>query len=265
MTRTSGEKQNGWRIPSTTHECHQGMWVKHHAQVWDHITDGHGDKSWSFHMVLDAPGVMHCCGWRRERTFWPSRLTTEEEKEAWWTEVEALVATLKRTRHMTDAEWIPLYEAQKEREAELERTWGEDEKEMAFQGRRDKALALEPEMANRYAFWKDFDAERARLTEKLKQLTQQAGNNPELEEELTAFTAFYGDEQELADKLKARMLKEKAEKERQATLRERDRLWQELDAVEQNALAHKDYCAAGRAQAQKVTAKESWAEEDASA
>ena len=263
VTRTSGEKQNGWRIPSVSHSCNQGRWVAHHAQAWDNMARGHGDKTWSFHMVRDGPGV-HCCGWRLERTFWPTRLTTEEEKEAWWAELEALVATLKRTREMSDAEWVPLYDAQKQREVEVERTWSENQK-MAFQNRRDEALALEPEMANRYTFWKEFDAERARLTEKLKQLTQQAGYNPELEEELTAFTTLYGDEQQLEDKLKARMLQEKADKERQATLRERERLWQELDAMEQNAVAHKDYCAAGRAQAQKVTAQQSWAEEDANA
>jgi hypothetical protein len=264
VIRTSGEKQNGWRIPSVSHSCNQGRWVAHHAEVWDNMARGHGDKTWSFHMVRDGPGV-HCCGWRLQRTFWPTRLTTEEEKETWWAELDALIATLKRTREMSDAEWVPLYEAQKEREAEVERTWSENQKEMAFQNRRDEALALDPEMGNRYTFWKEFDAERTLLMEQLKQLRQEAGNNPELEEDLTAFTTLYGDEQELGDKLKARMLQEKAENKRQATLRERERLWQELDALEQNAVAHKDYCAAGRAQAQKVTAQQSWAEEDANA
>ena len=274
VIRTNGEHQNGWRIPSVTHLCHDGRWSEHHAQAWDHTTGGKGEKSWRFHMVLDdAPDVEHCCGWRRVRTFWPSRLTTEEEKEAWWTEFDALVATLKRTRDMTDAEWIPLYEAQKKREAEVVALWGEDEKEMAFQSRRDEALALDPESAARHAFWTEFDAEHSRLKEKLKGLTQQAGNNPEIQEELTAFTTFYGgDEREVGDKLQKRMLEAKAEKERLAALKEREhvlkgreRTLRELDAAEKAAVARKDYRAAEQAQSQKKTAQEYWAEEDAKA
>lgn len=262
VIRTSGEKQDGWRIPSTSHFCHEGKWVKYHAHAWDHLTDGKGEKSWRFHMVLeDSPGAMHCCGWRRVRTFWPTRLTTEEEKKAWWDEFDALVATLKRTREMSDAEWMPLYEAQKEREAEVERKWGEDEKEQAFQSGRDIALA-DPEMEARHAFWTEFDAERARLTEKLKQLRQDAGNNPELQEELTAFMDFYGDEQQLPDKLQKRMLQAKKEKEIQATMRERDRVLKELDEQEKAAAARGDYGAAERAQSQKKTAREHWREED---
>jgi hypothetical protein len=262
VIRTSGEEQTGWRIPSVSHLCHKGVWQKDHAHIWDQITDGKGEKSWRFHMVRDAPGAPHFCGWRRERSFWPSRLTTQEEKEEWWADLETLLATFKRTRDMTDAELMPLLETQEEREAEVERNWTEEEKAV-FKSRRDQAIALTPDMANRYAFWKEVQAELARLKEKLKELAQEAENNPELQKELTAFTSFYGAEDQLADNLQKHMLEQRAEKERQATLKERDRIWRELDAVEQNAVAHKDYKAAERAHSQKKTAQEYWREEDA--
>ena len=269
VIRTNGEHQTGWRIPAVSHLCHEGNWVNYHAQAWDHLTDGEGEKSWRFHMVFDAPDVAHCCGWRRVRTFWPTRLTTEEEKKTWWDEFDALVATLKRTREMSQTEWMPLYEAQVKREAEMESKMSEGEKE----SRRGAAIALDPEMAARHAFWTEFDAELARLTEKLKQLKQEAGNNPEMQEELTAFTSFYGaDDRELADNLQKRMLQAKAEKERLAALRQREGelnrrqcTLMELDAQEQAAVARKDYRAAERAHSQKQTAREYWAEEDAKA
>lgn len=266
VIRTSGEQQTGWRIPSASHLCHEGKWEKYHAHVWDNTANGKGEKKWRFHMVLDAPDQVHCCGWRHQRTFWPTRLTTEEEKEAWWAGIDVLLATLKRTREMPDAELMPLLDAQQEREAEVKRKYAEayPERRMAHEAWQDEAIALEPEMAIRREFWRDFEAQLAKLKEELKKLTQQAANNPELQEELAAFAALHGaDDRQLADKLQKRMLQQKADKERQATLRERERMWRELDAVEQNAVAHKDYTAAERAKSQKQTAQECWAEEDA--
>ena len=256
VIRTSGEQQTGWRIPSVSHPCHDGSWAKYHAQVWDGTCEGRGEKKWRFHMVLDShEGAEHCCGWRRDRTFWPTRLTTEEEKAAWWADMYALLATLKRTREMSDAELMPLYEAQNAREAQ----------------EHDSAAPVDPEMAQRHAFWTEFDTEHSRLKEKLKELAQQAGSNPELQEELTAFTTFYGaDDRELGDKLQKRMLQAKAEKERlaaenerQRVLRERDRTLRELDAAEKAAVAAQDYRTAELAHTQKRTAREYWAEEDA--
>jgi hypothetical protein len=103
VIRTSGEEQGGWRISSEPHTC-RGVVGKAHAHVWDHTVDGEGKIDWRCHMVLDAEGVEHCCGWRRfgpgNRTFWPTRLTTQEEKETWWAEFDALMPTLKRMREM---------------------------------------------------------------------------------------------------------------------------------------------------------------------
>ena len=126
VIRTSGEHQTGWRIPSTSHGCHQGILVNHHAHVWDHTTNGQGEKNWRFHMIWDGRASdleQHCCGWRHcepgDRTFWPTRLTTEEEKEAWWTELDTLVGTLKRNRDLSEEEWFLLAAAQKAREEAL--------------------------------------------------------------------------------------------------------------------------------------------------
>ena len=289
VIRTSGQQQTGWRSPSVTHGCHEGQWTKYHAHVWDSTVEDSGVKKWRFHMVRDAPNEAHVCGWRYcqpgNRTFWPTRLTTEEEKEAWWAMLDSLVATLKRTRQMSDAEWIPLWEAQKKKEEEAYEDWeqraeeapqnkeaqaGDEDDERAerianIQARREAARALDPEMAARHAFWAEFDAERARLMEKLTQLRQETGNNPELQEELTAFIDLYGNEHTLADNLQKRMLQQRKDAEVRTKLNERGRVLKELDDAEQAAVARKDYGAAERAQAQKKTAREYWAEEDAKA
>jgi hypothetical protein len=269
VIRTSGDHQAGWRIPSVTHLCHQGKWAKHHAQAWDHITDGEGEKSWCFHMVYDRPDV-HVCGWRRERSFWPTRLTTEEEKEAWWTELDALVATLKRTRDMTDAEWFPLLEAQKAREDAEEAKWETSMEIAAVQAQRDKVIAPDPEMASRHTFWKTFETELAKRKEELKQLRTQVSEEVDLDKKgdlqgrLTALEMWWGaDDLEMADKLQKVMLQKKAEEERNAVVAERNAQWKELDDQEQAAVKRKDYAAAQRALCQKETAKEVWAEEDA--
>jgi hypothetical protein len=106
VVRTNGEKQDGWRISSEPHTC-RGVVGKAHAQVWDHTVNGEGEKDWRCHMVLDTEGE-HCCGWRRfgpgNRTFWPTRLTTQEERETWWAEFDALVRSLKRFREMVALE-----------------------------------------------------------------------------------------------------------------------------------------------------------------
>ena len=274
VVRTSGEQQTGWRIPSVIHRCHNGSLSKYHAHVMDEITEDRGVKKWRFHMVRDAPDGAHVCGWRHfepgNRAFWPTRLTTEEEKESWWAMLDILVVTLKRTKEMSDSELMSLHEGQLKREAEASEVSDESvsaeegpERKAKFLAQRQAAVALDPEMASRHAFWREFDSERDRLMERLKVLRQEAGNNPELEEELEAFLRFYGNEHELADKLQKRMLQQKKDDATRAKMNERSHTLKQLDDKEQAAVARKDYGAAQRAQSQKMTALAHWAEEDA--
>jgi hypothetical protein len=50
----------------------------------------------------------HVCGWRfhasGNRSFWPTRLTTQEEKEEWWTELDTQLNTLDNARNVAVVE-----------------------------------------------------------------------------------------------------------------------------------------------------------------
>jgi hypothetical protein len=271
VIRTSGKEQAGWRIPAVGHCCNGGQRQKFHGHVWDHTTNGEGDKSWRFHMLRDPTPEdnEHCCGWRRcepgNRTFWPTRLTTEQEKETWWAEFDALVATLKRTCEMSEEESAALKKAQDQRE---EIAW-EKEERMEWDYRLTKLVAGNPvrdpsntksdEMTRRHTFWAQFNAELARRNQKLKELRELVPQAPDpsakmaLEQQLKALEQLWGPDDRLANNLHKRML---AERERQQTL-------SELDAEEQAAVERRDYRAAERAQSQKRTAQAVWAEEDA--
>ena len=186
VIRTSGEKQDGWRIPSTSHFCHEGKWVKYHAHAWDHLTDGKGEKSWRFHMVLeDSPGAMHCCGWRRVRTFWPTRLTTPEQREAWWLEMDALLASLKRTADLSEDERaaIESWEALRDEEVNgpLRREIAAkiDEFYKEHETKQEERRLEAAEMASRHAWWNAFDAEHAELKAAIKADKEAEGMPPE--------------------------------------------------------------------------------------
>jgi len=273
VIRTNGDEQSGWQIPAVSHDCHEGNHVKFHAQAWDGITDGHGEKKWKFHMVRDDPNETHVCGWRRYRSFWPTRLTTQEEKDAWWTQFDALIATLKRTRDMADSEWIPIYEAQKAREEAVLDAWeeGRPQRMEEYQARRAAAIALDPEMAARHAFWTEFEQRLAERKKTLNELRELAAKDPAAQGELEGHELQWGsDDRQVADILQKSMLIEKKVKEENAALRQRESelsrrqsTLMELDAQEAVAVARKDYGAAGRAHSQKQTAREYWAEEDA--
>ena len=114
VIRTSGEEQTGFRIPRAGHYCkekfiQEPVWQAAHA--WDskdsHAIAAEGDinveqfAKWKVHLVKFSE-VHHCCdvcGWRTmmpgaggpksNRSFWPTRLTTPEEREAWWLETKA--------------------------------------------------------------------------------------------------------------------------------------------------------------------------------
>jgi hypothetical protein len=133
-----------------------------------------------------------------------------------------------------------------------------------LQSGRDEALALDPEMANRHAFWTEFDKRLAERKSKLHELREGAAKDPATQEQLNALETYWGaDDRELAEKLQKEMLVEKKEKERHAVLATRNAFWKELDDQEREAVERKDYAAAQRAWSQKQTTKQAWAEEDA--
>ena len=127
VIRTSGLQQTGWRIPKEDgHECpvSESFWEGPHAcnRV---MTNGNvgplGDKPcpWRVHMVFDGDGSdddakKHCCGWRPSspdrRTFWPTRLTDQEAKEAWYIWLEQHLNSLKTPEDLEVAESVKLAE-----------------------------------------------------------------------------------------------------------------------------------------------------------
>jgi hypothetical protein len=135
VIRSDGSVQDGFRIPTVGHYCGDKQltgWQNAHA--WDSLEDSktiaaeqaEGEvqvkpfKKWKVHLVKfsEIPGY-HCCdvcGWRtmmpdngvgaykNQRTFWPTRLTTPEEREAWWLEMDAVLNSLKRTADLSPDE-----------------------------------------------------------------------------------------------------------------------------------------------------------------
>lgn len=82
----------GWIIPR---EGKGGSsWSAAHATF---IRASDDKMVWKFHMIngreISDPEFLY--GWRRHGTFWPTRLTTWEEREAWFTWLLNQVATLK--------------------------------------------------------------------------------------------------------------------------------------------------------------------------
>ena len=104
VIRTDKRLQAGWRIPKNTHTCRYSThWETSHAT--------REPAGWRVHMVRDAgedDPEPHVCGWRHHspgnRTFWPSRLTTQEEKEEWWRELDTQLNTLDNARNVAVVE-----------------------------------------------------------------------------------------------------------------------------------------------------------------
>lgn len=90
-------EDEGWKISDTPHSssCSTTSWVSAHAT--NRIKGTDGTYSWRFFMDngFSNEDNEHCCGWRRIRTFWPTRLKTQEEREAWWLWLEERVSTLR--------------------------------------------------------------------------------------------------------------------------------------------------------------------------
>ena len=102
VIRTDGTVETGWRIPSETHSC-DGTSASDQLWACSHATLSTDKKTLKFHMLRDKDGE-HVCGWRRNRTFWPTRLADQEAKEAWWHWLNAQVAPLKSQRQIWDEE-----------------------------------------------------------------------------------------------------------------------------------------------------------------
>jgi hypothetical protein len=77
-----------------------------------------------FHMTRDStprnPNA-HVCGWRKERTFWPTRLDGDEEaKKAWWDALDVMVASLRIRADIPAEELAVLDAAQQKLDDEQE-------------------------------------------------------------------------------------------------------------------------------------------------
>jgi hypothetical protein len=84
-------------------------WIASHATF---AKGSNGEMSWRFHMVnglnLSDPEFLY--GWRRIGTFWPTRLTTWEEREAWFAWLLAQVETLKTPLQKQEEAQAPISE-----------------------------------------------------------------------------------------------------------------------------------------------------------
>jgi hypothetical protein len=94
-----------WKIRETPHSsgCSMPPWITAHAT--NRIKGSDGSYQWRFFLdngfckcdddrLAGCLCPQHACGWRRIRTFWPTRLKTQEEREAWWLWLEERVSTL---------------------------------------------------------------------------------------------------------------------------------------------------------------------------
>jgi hypothetical protein len=224
VIRTSGEEQTGFRIPRAGHYCkekcvQETVWPAAHA--WDSLEDSQtiaaeqaaGDvnpkpfKKWKVHLVKisERPGYNCCevCGWRtmmpdngvgaykNQRTFWPTRLTTPEEREAWWLEMDALLNSLKRTADLSPEEKAAINAAdavrdeevngpmRRSRDAEIEKFMREHEQSQRITEAQAEADAEKADMAARHAWWKAFDAEAGELMGVIKAAKEAEGVSPE--------------------------------------------------------------------------------------
>jgi hypothetical protein len=95
---------------------------------------GEGLYPWRVHMIFDGDASQdetkrHCCGWRASspdrRTFWPTRLTDQEAKEAWWLWFDQQLNSLKTLEDIEVAESVKVAEVK--RLTDLEAAYQADE------------------------------------------------------------------------------------------------------------------------------------------
>jgi hypothetical protein len=121
VIRTNGEHQAGWRFPRRRHSG--GCNYTGKAWATSHVASTSTEGEMRFHMTHDSTPVdpnEHVCGWRRERTFWPTRLTDEEAKKAWWDALDVMVQSLRIRENIPAEELAVLDAAEQALEAEHE-------------------------------------------------------------------------------------------------------------------------------------------------
>lgn len=115
--RTDGRIERGWSIPRTAHYCKATDTMVAWRQRAFVFAREDGSKFFMTSGGCAFPCMkeghdgwetcQHACGWRRchpgNRTFWPSRLTTEAEKTAWWQWLDGRVAFIKEQKLITEA------------------------------------------------------------------------------------------------------------------------------------------------------------------
>jgi hypothetical protein len=86
VRRTSGDLQDGWKLAKEGHRCYnqdpRGWKARAHANL--------GAEGWRVHLhngeQKEEDPEAHSCGWRRQGTFWPTRLTGDQAAIDAWTE-----------------------------------------------------------------------------------------------------------------------------------------------------------------------------------
>ena len=157
VVRTNGEHQAGWRFPRLRHygTCNNNgySWVAGHAS-W---VEKEGVKKLKFHMTRDSTPVdpnQHVCGWRNERTFWPTRLDGDEEaKKTWWEALDVMVKSLRIREDIPAEELAVLDAAQEKLEADHEAA--ESAVRIAADEAEDERYALEREAAATNKRWRE--------------------------------------------------------------------------------------------------------------
>jgi hypothetical protein len=86
VVRTSGAQETGWLLTSTLHRCYN-----HSPQSWRPKAHAYIKKEgWALSLhngdQAEEAADAHCCGWRPLGTFWPTRLTSDEEAIKAWTD-----------------------------------------------------------------------------------------------------------------------------------------------------------------------------------
>ena len=113
VVRTDGREETGWKFEDESHSqmCGTPQWLRAHAT--NKATGSDGKAAWKFFMnngfCCDPSDYgcdnghtcrQHGCGWRLcdvstgRCTFWPTRLKTPLEREAWWRWFDAQLNSL---------------------------------------------------------------------------------------------------------------------------------------------------------------------------